>query len=151
MAAIGPQAAAALAGIRPPVALGSAGGIGPGGADIGDVHMADLAQIAAVDQLGDARPRRVEAQFVVDHVQPFGLARRVQHPARLARVHRGGFLAQDMRAPFNRAKHHRRVHHRGRGDADEVERMRVQHLFPIVIDRLDPVRLGGGPGAGHPA
>ena len=54
--------------------------------------MADVPQLATLDQFGNPRTGRIETQFVVDHVQPVGLAGRAEHVARFDRIQGGRFF-----------------------------------------------------------
>jgi hypothetical protein len=113
--------------------------------------VADLAQPPLPDQLGDAAAIGVEAQLMVNHMDPPELFSLVKHGLSLGGVHGCRLLAEHVGAMIERGQGHGRMHIGGGGYQHEIELVIVEHGPPIVIDMRHAKSVCGSPGAVHAA
>ena len=111
--------------------------------------MPDRAELTGVQQGLDTAAVGVEAQFVADDMQLAGCLGRLQHRPRLAGVHGHRLLAEHVRPGRQRGQGHGRVLDRGRGNADQVDLVAIQHDAPVVVGLWDAELVRCGLRAAH--
>ena len=133
MTPVSTQSSASLLRQAPPIPFRTAVGVCPTLPDVRDVHVSDLPQSPLGDDLSDTDTVGVEAEFVVDHVDPIRCLCRCEHSSCLVGIHSSGFLAEHMRSSLDGRKSLGLVEECRGSDAYQIEFVGLQHRLPIIV------------------